>query len=329
MADTALVTGGTGYLGSELIKQLLQKGFDVHTTVRAPDNKKAVQHLTNLAEALPGNLKLFKADLLHPKAFDEAIKGCQYVFHIASPFIIEVEDPQRDLIDPAVKGTANVLSSAVKYKGDIKRTIVTSSVAAVLGNESAVPPKSGSLYTEEDWNDTSSIKNNEAYWLSKASAEREAWRIAKEHGLDLVTVLPNFILGPALSRQETKGLSVGFMKACLESDVIAGTPVIVDVRDVAKAQILAATIPEAKGRYIISNRKPITPKFVSDTLQARFPHLQIPDGEPAKAPEKIDNSKSVKELGLQMTPVKETLVDMAVTLLQLGIATPRQKQSKQ
>jgi len=125
----------------------------------------------------------------------------------------------------------------------------------VLGNESAAQPKNGSLYTEEDWNDTSSIKNNEAYWLSKVhsvirailhcslhhttstncfkpstlhhlhvpapltvlqvSAERQAWKIAKEHGLGLVTILPNFNLGPALSRQETKGLSVGFMKVSL------------------------------------------------------------------------------------------------------------------
>ena len=117
-----------------------------------------------------------------------------------SPFFIEVEDPQRDLLDPAVKGTDNVLRSVAKHKNTVKRTIVTSSVAgvftcflslavlvlsdnpayfallviaAVLGNESAVPPKNGNLYTEDDWNETSSIKNNEAYWLSKVWCETE------------------------------------------------------------------------------------------------------------------------------------------------------------
>lgn len=117
-----------------------------------------------------------------------------------SPFFIEVEDPQRDLLDPAIKGTDNVLRSVAKHKSTIRRTIVTSSVAglfksllfpalpvlsnnlayfallypaAVLGNESAVPPKSGSLYTEDDWNETSSIKNNEAYWLSKVQCGTE------------------------------------------------------------------------------------------------------------------------------------------------------------
>lgn len=107
MAQTVLVTGATGFVASEVIKQLLEKGYSVKGTVRSLS--KAL-HLQKLADALPGTLELLEADLLKEGDFDAAVAGCSYVFHVASPFLIDVPDAQSDLLDPALKGTINVLT---------------------------------------------------------------------------------------------------------------------------------------------------------------------------------------------------------------------------
>lgn len=108
-----------------------------------------------MANNTPGKLTLVEADLLKEGSFDDAVAGCDYVFHTASPFVISVENPQRDLIDPALLGTRNVLTSVAKHKDQIKRVILTSSVAAVRGIGSV--PKNGKVFTEEDWNTVSTI----------------------------------------------------------------------------------------------------------------------------------------------------------------------------
>ncbi len=107
-----LITGANGYIASWLVKYLLESGHDVHATVRDPSNPDKVGHLRALADGASGTLTLFAADLLDDRAFDEAMAGCELVFHTASPFILSVKDPQRDLVDPAVQGTRNALGSA-------------------------------------------------------------------------------------------------------------------------------------------------------------------------------------------------------------------------
>lgn len=114
-----------------------------------------VAHLYALGEGKPGKITLFEADLLQPGTFDAAVTGCSYVFHTASPFIHQVADPQRDLIDPAVNGTRNVLESVVKHKPHVKRVILTSSVAAIRGVGSVAV--NGKIFTEEDWNSVATI----------------------------------------------------------------------------------------------------------------------------------------------------------------------------
>lgn len=247
------------------------------------------------------------------------------MFHTASPFFINAENPQAQLIDPAVNGTKNVFSSIIKSKDTIRRVVLTSSVAAVKGKHPN-PPKEGTAYSEEDWNDTSTI-DDEAYWLSKVLAERAAWELATQNNIDLVTILPNFVMGPVLSPScATGSTSIGFMKGILEGNAPSGSFVFVDVRDVARAHILAIEIPAAKGRYIISQPRSTQAQQVAAVFQERFPHYDIPDAERSpETEEKINNDKAYKELGLSVLPIGSTLIDMAVTMIQLGIAKPKEK----
>ena len=128
-AAVVAVTGVSGYIGSEIVKQLLEKGYTVRGTVRSTSNTAKVQHLLKLFDALPGKLELFEADLLQPGDFDKVLGGADFLMHTASPFLTKVEDPQRDLIDPAVNGTTSVLDAA--GKAGVKRVVVTSSVAGI------------------------------------------------------------------------------------------------------------------------------------------------------------------------------------------------------
>lgn len=114
---TVCVTGGGGFVATELIHQLLCKGYNVRATVRSKSDNSKVAHLEALAAALPGTLELTEADLLKEGAFDDAFRGCRYVFHTASPFFIEAGDPQAELVDPAVKGTRNVMAAVAKKQG--------------------------------------------------------------------------------------------------------------------------------------------------------------------------------------------------------------------
>lgn len=250
-----LVTGATGYVAGWLVKKLLDEGITVHAAVRNPDKKEKVAHLDAIAKKSKGSIEYFKSDLLENGSYAEAMKECELVFHTASPFTTIVKDPQKDLVDPAVLGTENVLETASKTPS-VKRVVVTSSCAAIYTDAIDCEKAPGGVLTEDVWNTTSSLEY-QPYSFSKTLAEKKAWELAKNQSQwDLVTINPSFVLGPPLNPHATTSESFTIMKQLGDGTMKMGAPKmgigLVDVRDVAEAHFLAGFTPAAKGRYITS-----------------------------------------------------------------------------
>lgn len=240
-----LVTGATGYIGAEITRQLLERGYRVRGTTRNVENAIKAGHLTGLAGAAE-RLELVEAEILDRDSLDRVVAGCGYALHVASPFIINVRNPQRDLIDPAVQGTLNVMQACEK-DGTVRRLVLTSSIAALADGAD------GTRLSESSWNTTSSLVRN-PYYFAKTQAERAAWVFVDEHdpAFDLIAILPALVLGPSLvpgtsqSSQNLVSLTNGDWPG-----ITAFPWWIVDVRDVAHAHILAMENPSAAGRYIV------------------------------------------------------------------------------
>ncbi|KAJ0037975.1 hypothetical protein Pint_23919 [Pistacia integerrima] len=188
------VTGASGYIASWLVKLLLERGYTVKATVRDPDDPK-IKHLHEL-DGAKERLHLLKANLLEEGSFDSAVDGCEGVFHTASPVFVSTNDPQADFIDPAVKGTLNVLSSCIKVQS-VKRVVVTASLASIVFNGKPLTPD---VVVDEIWFSDPAFCKESKYWyhLSKTLAEEAAWRFAKENGIDLITLHPGLVIGPLL-----------------------------------------------------------------------------------------------------------------------------------
>lgn len=245
---TVLVTGGTGFLGGHTIVRLLQKGYKVRTTIRSMHKKNAViGMLKNGGITSFGNLEFIEADLTRDDNWAEAVKGCAYVLHLASPFPTGEPKDENELIIPAKEGTLRVLQAA-KDAG-VKRVVMTSSFGAI---GYSIDPKNH-IFSEEDWTDTA-VKNT-AYIKSKTFAELAAWDFIKNNGdsLELTVINPVGMFGPVLSNDFSSSIQ---MIAKLITGKMPATPKlsfgIVDVRDVAELHIKAMTNPMAKGQRFLA-----------------------------------------------------------------------------
>ncbi|WP_411824508.1 SDR family oxidoreductase [Leptospira sp. 'Mane'] len=329
-----LVTGGSGYIASWIIKYLLEDGITVRTTVRSLRDLKKVEHLLELSKKYPNKLELFEADLIANGTFDKAVSGTELVIHTASPFFISgIKDAQKQLVEPALQGTRNVLES-VNKASSVKRVVLTSSVASIYGDNIDAANVPGNKLTEEHWNTSSSL-SHQPYPYSKTLAEKEAWEInKKQNRWDLLVINPSFVMGPSVSSR-VDGTSVDFMLSMVNGKFKSGVPNtligFVDVRDVAKAHILAGFTPSAKGRHITSAQTlPMlgAAKILREKFGKKYP---IPTGELPKLlvylvgpffglswantsrnvgiPFDLDNSYSQKDLGLKYRPLSETFVE--------------------
>lgn len=175
LSKPILVTGANGYIASWLVKKLLDKGFTVHAAVRNPDDKDKIAHLEQASNLSKGSIKFFATNLLSPDSYKRAMEGCSLVYHTASPFTVDIKDPQKELINPAVIGTSNVLNTA-KEISSVKRVVVTSSCAAIYTDAiDTINAPEGKL-TEEVWNTTATI-DYQPYSLSKTLAEKRHGRL--------------------------------------------------------------------------------------------------------------------------------------------------------
>jgi nucleoside-diphosphate-sugar epimerase len=319
-----LVTGGSGYVGTQLIAALLRDGTAVRTTVRSLDSEAGLREAVRRGGADDAGLEAVVADLTADDGWPGAVAGCAGIYHVASP-MIQPKDPD-ELIVPARDGTLRVLRAA--RAAGARRVVLTSSFAAV-----GYTPKPSADYTEADWTDPDT-PGLHPYPRSKAIAERAAWDFIEHEGAgtELVVVNPTFILGPTLTTQARSSLQM--IKAMLDGKM----PVVprqhfgvADVRDVADLHIRAMATPEAAGQRFLALADGPTISYLQlaqilrdrlGQLAERVPTEEAPGDELPDLV--IHNDRARKELGWRPRPAETTIVETAESLRDLGLLDQHQ-----
>ena len=338
--STVLVTGGSGFIGSRAILQLLAAGHQVRTTVRSLKREGDVRAMLKVGGTEPGDrLAFVAADLESDAGWPQAVTGCDYVLHIASPFPSTLPKHEDELIVPAREGALRVLRAA--RDAGVKRVVLTSSFAAIgYGQQVQQAP-----FNESNWTDPAA-DDVQPYAKSKTLAERAAWDfIAREGGaLELSVVNPVGVFGPVLGPDYSTSILLvqrlmdGAMPGCPQLSFGA-----VDVRDVADLHIRAMTDPAAKGeRFLAVAGDFISIREIARILKNRMgasakrvPTRQLPNWlvrlaalrDPAVKqilpelgkPKNATSEKAQRVLGWAPRSNEEAIVATAESLLRLGL----------
>lgn len=324
-----LVTGITGYIASWTALKLLERGYKVRGTARTLSKAEFLKN-GPFAKYVDNFEVVEVADLELDGAFNEAVKGVDGIEHIASPFHYRVTDPYKDLINPAVNGTLNLLRAAKNHAGSqLKRVVITSSFASIM---EPFPP--GHTYDESQWNirsvticeDYKSGKSttmpppNESYRASKALAERALWDFvaAEKPAFEVVAINPTFVFGPVIhSVKDAESINTSvylvFKYFAGLNDKIEEGPApkaYVDVRDVAEAHIKALEIEEAKGKRFLNCGGGFTWEEVVDVLRRHYPGKKFPENPVEKGPAYgFNNKQSIEVLGINYISLEDTVLE--------------------
>ena len=321
-----LVTGVTGYIGQHCAAELLRQGYQVVGTIRSRSKADATQSAIACVAPVQ-NLSFAEADLLSDKGWSDALKGCSFVLHVASPFLLAEPKDENELIAPAVEGTHRVIAAA--QLAGVKRLVLTSSTFAIIAG------KDSGQYGPGDWSDTDA--NIGAYAKSKTLAERAAWEAVKGGNMELTVINPGAVFGPSLGAK-LEGQSVTMMtkmitgKIPMIPDMAMG---MVDVRDVAKLHVVAMTASVAAGkRFIACTAEPVEMATVAQVLREagykKAPSMKAPtfllkliskfDPEAKgmlpfiRRKASYDNSATFNVLNWKPTPMATSFREMAASI---------------
>ncbi|WVZ69561.1 hypothetical protein U9M48_018332 [Paspalum notatum var. saurae] len=271
-----VVTGASGFVGSWLVMKLLQAGYTVRATVRDPENVGKMKPLLDLPGATE-QLSIWRADLAEEGSFDDAIRGCTGVFHVATPMDFESQDPENEVIKPTVEGLMSIMRSC-KEAGTVRRIVFTSSAGTVNVEERQRP-----VYDEDNWSDVDFCRRVKMtgwmYFVSKTLAEKAATAYAAEHGLELISVIPTLVVGPFISAAMPPSLvtALALVTGNRPHYSILKQVQFVHLDDLCDAEIFLFEHPTAAaGRYICSSHD-ATIHGLAAMLRARYPEYDIPD----------------------------------------------------
>jgi len=339
MKDKVLLTGISGWIAKHTAIELLNKGYEVLGTVRNKDLIDQTKE-TIKKHAPIEKLSFIELDLLKDDGWDEAAKGCKYIFHIASPFPMKVSRNREFLLHVAVDGTLRVLNAGIN--AGVEQIIKTSSIVAMFRK-----PNRSNPYTfgENDWTDENWIEGVNDYFLSKTKAEKAAWELMESKGLKskLTTINPGGVFGDALDKKG--GTSIEYVRQFLKGK-FPGAPkfavLISDVKDIAKAHVACIGNNKVGGRRLIVGKEvkklvelsqlmaEAMPEYAKKLPKKELPNFMvklisyIDSSAKMMIPDlgilmQTDTSYAEELLGFKFKPAKDCITENAKSVVQLGL----------